>query len=141
MKREHVLTASERIRGPHFQICQPKFYLEISRGRARHRMRPIHQQTYVAGRSSNCDLVLMDDQFEAVHFYLAIDGSQIRLRRCAMKPEVTVNGVAAFTQTLSHLDRITTGPFEFILHICHGGKRPVFVSEPRRGHKLHSLHS
>lgn len=129
MHRNLDLHSRENLGGPHFALSEPKFYFEITHGRARYRMRPIQDLVFLVGRSATCDVVLMDEQFEDVHFYLLTHRREIHLRRCAESPEITVNGALADSRALAHHDRIRTGPFEFYLHICRNGRRPILIAK------------
>jgi hypothetical protein len=90
--------------------------LQIRRGRARFRRRPVSGPMFLVGRGANCDLVLGDPQFSDVHFYLWRQKTGTRIRRMGDSPELTVNGQVTTSRLLNCGDRIRTGPFEF--YVC-----------------------
>jgi hypothetical protein len=97
--------------------------LEIRRGRAQHRLRPVDGPVFLVGTSPDCDMVLGDLQFPATHLYLLVTCDGVLLRHLGVPPEVTVNGRRVESAVLGNGDRIRTGPFEFAIAI-HSGRRP-----------------
>ena len=98
----------------------PRAWLEIRRGAARHRLRPISGPVYLIGRSEDCDLVLADSRFPDVHAYLLLDEERVLLRYLGHGPEITVDGRPVEAVELLHGDRLRTGPYEFRLHLGEG---------------------
>jgi pSer/pThr/pTyr-binding forkhead associated (FHA) protein len=95
----------------------PFVLLEIRRGAARRRLRPVPGPVYVIGASPECDLVLADPQFPEMHTYLLVDDDGVSLRHLGLEPQITVNGRAVEAAELLDGDRLRTGPYEFRLHL------------------------
>lgn len=91
--------------------------LEIVRGQARQRLRPIMNPAFLIGMADDCDLVLGDPQFPEVHAYIRTSSEGVTLRHLGFAPPVTVNGNLATQQPLADGDRIRTGPYEFLVHL------------------------
>ncbi|MEX0938880.1 MAG: FHA domain-containing protein [Pirellulales bacterium] len=111
---------------------QPTVALEIVRGRARRRVRPVDVPAFLIGSAVDCDLVLGDPRFPEVHAYVLLQNGEVSIRQLGFLPEITLNG-QRFTKTmLTDGDRIRTGPFEFRVHIASpsGSGRP-----PRPRHR------
>jgi hypothetical protein len=94
--------------------------LEIVRGRARRRRRPIAVPAYLIGRAEDCDLVLADERFPEAFAYILVRGQQVLLRHLGFAPVMTVNGQVVTQVRLQNGDLLDTGPYEFRVHI-----RPV----------------
>ncbi len=92
-------------------------FLEIRRGAAKQKLRPVAPPVYLIGRSSACDLVLADAQFPEVYAYLLTSERRISLRRVGEGPETTVDGRPVEAAELFHGDRLRMGPYEFRLHL------------------------
>lgn len=61
-------------------------------------------------------MVLGDNQFPVIHFYLLTRGAETIIRPICTQPELTVNGQPQQTAlTVTSGDRIRTGPFEFLV--------------------------
>ena len=59
-------------RGPHYPTSSPKVQLEIVRGQARHKIRPVDVPVFLIGTAEDCDMVLGDFQFpESIHVLVA----------------------------------------------------------------------
>lgn len=95
--------------------------LVITRGRARHRVRSVTAPVFMIGTAPDCDLVLGDDRFPEVHAYLLVGQGPVLLRWLGLDPEITVNGAKVDHVSLRDMDRIRTGPYEFLVRI--GEKR------------------
>jgi hypothetical protein len=88
--------------------------LEITRGRARQRLRPIDGLAYLIGAADDNDLVLADPQFPDSHSYLLRSPLGLTLCWLGEGPDVTVNGEAVLSTALVPADaRLRTGPYEF----------------------------
>jgi hypothetical protein len=94
--------------------------LEIVRGRARRKRRPVAVPAYLIGRAADCDLVLADERFPEAFAYILVRGQQVLLRHLGFAPALTVNGVVVTQAPLQDGDLLKTGPYEFRVHI-----RPV----------------
>lgn len=91
--------------------------LVITRGRARNRVRAVASPVFMIGTAPDCDLVLGDDRFPEVHAYLLLGHGPILLRWLGIDPEITVNGAQVDHVSLKDMDRIRTGPYEFLVRI------------------------
>ncbi len=99
---------------PHRAAILPRVDLEITRGRARQRIRPIDGLAYLIGAADDNDLVLADLQFPESHSYLL--RSPIGLTLCWLGdgPEITVDGAPVLSTALvPDGARLRTGPYEF----------------------------
>lgn len=102
---------------PNYSTKLPQVELEITRGRARNRVRPMRGTTFLIGSGSECDLVLGDPQFQDLHGYLLIGTQGLVIRHLGFEPELTVDGRPVRKALLWNQARIRTGPFEFRVHI------------------------
>ena len=105
---------------PNYLTKLPQVELEITRGRARNRVRPMRGSTFLIGSGSECDLVLGDPQFQDVHGYLLIGTQGLVIRHLGFEPELTVDGRPIRKALLWNQARIRTGPFEFRVDIRNG---------------------
>jgi len=135
MPHDFDLHSSHDHSEPHHLPILPRVDLEITRGRARHKLRQVTVRAYLIGRANDCDLVLSDPRFGDVHAYLFRDPHRVSIRWLGCGPEVTVNGqlVDRLVQ-LEDQDCIRTGPYEFKMHLHReipdpGGRRSS-VAEP-----------
>jgi pSer/pThr/pTyr-binding forkhead associated (FHA) protein len=88
-----------------------RFTLEITRGKAQQRIRPVQGKVFLIGTASDCDLVLGDLSFPEVYAYLFVDGSKIGVRRLGAGPALVVSGERADRAELFHGDEVQFGPF------------------------------
>ena len=92
--------------------------LEIVRGRARRKLRPVAVRAFLIGSAGDCDLVLGDSRFPEVHAYLLRNQPQVTIRWLGVGPVLMVNGRAAVdSEPLADGDAIQTGPYEFRIRI------------------------
>ena len=91
--------------------------LEIVRGHARQRRRPVNVPAYLIGRAEDCDLVIGDPCFPEAFAYLLVRGPQLLLRHLGFAPELRVNGLAVTQVPLDDGDLLQAGPYEFRIHI------------------------
>ena len=104
--------------GPHFCTLAPGLELEITRGLARHRIRPVQVRIFLIGTAGDCDLVLGDTQFPHLHAYILRTPRNASICWLRQGPEVLVNNQAVSDLTwLADGDVITTGPYEFKVHL------------------------
>ncbi len=90
--------------------------LEIRRGRAKNLARTVAEPVFVVGANRECDMVLGDNQFDPIHFYIIQRGERSQIRKVGDFPDISVNGNAvSATSDIQHGDRIRTGPFEFVV--------------------------
>ena len=90
--------------------------LEIKRGQAKNLKRTITEPVFLVGASKDCDMVLGDQQFPAIHFYLLYRDGRTIIRTTGCDPQLTINGRLPVTATsLTPGDRIRTGPYEFLV--------------------------
>lgn len=91
--------------------------LEIVRGQAQQRRRPVTGPAYLIGTSCDCDLVLSAAQFSEIYACLVVLPGQAMVRQVGDGPAMLINGRPASDANLQDGDRIVGGPFEFIVHI------------------------
>jgi hypothetical protein len=113
-----------RRHGPHgpdprpVGVTLPRVELEITRGRARRRLRPIDGLAYLIGAADDNDLVLADPQFPDSHSYLLRSPLGLTLCWLGEGPDVTVNGTPVLSTALVPADaRLRTGPYEFRIRL------------------------
>jgi hypothetical protein len=89
--------------------------LEITRGQARQRLRPVRERVFLIGTASDCDLVLGDLSFPEAYAYLFVAGERVTIRRLGSGPPLFVCGEEVETAELFRGDAVTFGPFELRL--------------------------
>ncbi len=109
--------------------------LEIVRGRARNKLRPVEARAFLIGSATDCDLVLGDPHFPPVHAYLLRTPQATTIRWLGSGPALSVNHRDAIeSEPLADQDLIRTGPYEFRVHIepagGDGGSRASAVESP-----------
>jgi hypothetical protein len=103
---------------PHRPAVLPSAELEITRGRARQRVRPIDGLAFLIGSADDNDLVLSDDQFPESHSYLLRSPLGLTLCWLGEGPEITINGQPVSSTALVPADaRLRTGPYEFRIRL------------------------
>ncbi len=95
----------------------PSVEIVISEGRAIQLVREVTWPVYLIGASSDCDLVLGDPGFPAVHAYLFMTDHGVQLRRLGAPPEIRVNGQVVDVALLETGDQIDLDPFQFRIRI------------------------
>jgi pSer/pThr/pTyr-binding forkhead associated (FHA) protein len=98
--------------------CAQRVELEIVRGQAQQRRRPVIGPAFLIGTSSECDLVLSAPQFSEVYACLVVLPSQVSVRQLGDGPAILINGRPAHDAILRDSDRIAAGPLEFVVHIA-----------------------
>ncbi|MCA9247231.1 MAG: FHA domain-containing protein [Planctomycetales bacterium] len=96
---------------------QLRVALEILRGRAVRRMRPIDGPASLIGSAPDCDLVLGDARFPEVHSYVRVTDGQVTIRHLGFSPDLLVNGQPATLAILRDGDVIQMGPYYFGVRI------------------------
>jgi hypothetical protein len=123
------LTEYERAKG----LAGPEVKLEITRGKARERFRPVSGRVFLIGTASDCDLVLGDLSFPEVYAYVFVDGTKISIRRLGAGPPLLVCGERTERAELFQGDDVRFGPFELRLIVAgqtlSGGPSPSAGSE------------
>ena len=89
--------------------------LEIRRGQAKNCERTVCEPVFMVGSNNDCDMVLGDNQFAPIHFFLLNRDGETTIRCLGHAPDVTVNGQDVANRPLSDGDRIRTGPYEFVV--------------------------
>jgi hypothetical protein len=107
----------QSLRGPHFQHRLPEVSLEIVRGAAQRRMRPVRTPVYLIGSASDCDLVLGDPVFPAVHTYLYVTAAGVSVRHIGEGPKLHLNQQPVEGGRVVDGDRLRLGAYEFAVHI------------------------
>jgi hypothetical protein len=97
---------------PHILPVGPRVSLEIIRGLARQRVRPICGRVFLIGTANDCDLVLGDLSFPEAYAYLFVQGTNVTIRRLGAGPELIVCGECVESAELFHSDVLSLGPFE-----------------------------
>ena len=91
-------------------------FLEIRKGRAKHLKRTVIEPVFVVGANRQCDMVLGDNQFGPIHFYILKRDGRTTIRKIGYQPEISVNGSTVDNSVdVEDGDRIRTGPFEFVV--------------------------
>jgi len=122
------------LRGPHYRQPLPEVTLEIARGSAQRRVRRVRPPVFLIGSASDCDLVLAQGLFPAVHTYLYVTAAGVSVRHLGEGPELAVNGLAVETARLTDGDRLSLGGVEFVVHVQG---RPTGTDGLGRGEELH----
>ncbi|HEX3996998.1 MAG TPA: FHA domain-containing protein [Pirellulales bacterium] len=120
MSRNYRLHNSQDPSGPHSRSSLPQATLEIIRGRARQRIRPIVRPAFLIGSATDSDLMLGAEQFPAAHCYLLLNPDGVGLRWLGFAPEVLVNDRPVEKAELHDGDLLKTGPYEFRIRIRRG---------------------
>jgi predicted component of type VI protein secretion system len=103
----------------------PKVSLEIERGEARRKSRPVAGPVFLVGSAPDCDLVLGDPRFSDVHWYLFLKADRVLLRCLATEPEVKVQGRPVASAALSDGDHISSGGYGFRVRIQQAPRQQV----------------
>lgn len=130
MSRNYRLHNPQEPSGPHMRSSLPQVTLEIVRGRARQRIRPIVRPAFLIGSAADSDLMLASEQFPTAHCYLLLNPEGVGLRWLGFAPEVLVNDRPVERAELQDGDLLRTGPYEFRIRIRRGDtvlrlKRPT----------------
>ncbi|MBN1853538.1 MAG: FHA domain-containing protein [Pirellulales bacterium] len=99
--------------------------MEILRGRARNRWRPIQAPAFLIGTAADCDLVLGDERYAEVHACILVREDGVWMRHLGFEPEITVNGTPSGRIQLNDGDIIRTGPYEFRILIRYQDRKPA----------------
>jgi hypothetical protein len=111
---------------PHILPRAERVSLEITRGQARVRVRPIASRVFLIGAANDCDLVLGDLQFPEAYAYVFVDGTDVSIRRLGAGPPLLVCGEEVETAELFHGDLLSLGRFEMRGVIDHPPRRSRF---------------
>ena len=74
--------------------------LQITVGRARQRVRHVTGPVFLIGSSMDCDLILGDPLVPAVHSYILLTATEVRIRHLGFAPDLRVNGTQRELVTL-----------------------------------------
>lgn len=109
----------------------PQVTLEITRGRAQHKFRAVHKSVFLIGTAADCDLVLADPRFDAVHSYVYRTAERVTIRHLGTGPELKVNGRIVTSATLEAGAVVQMGSYEFHTRIVwpQGLAAPVEQSQ------------
>lgn len=116
-------------------------HLEILRGRARNRLRPVRVPVFLIGSDKECDLVLGDAGYPEVYTYLFVTNSQVTMRHLGLPPQVQVDGKVVESAKLDDGQIIQLGVhYEFRVHIGirgpSGVPKTIRIDAPE-GHRQH----
>lgn len=95
----------------------PRIVLEIARGRAKHKSRPVRSTAFLIGTAPDCDLVLADPQFDTVHSYLLVQPTRVTIRHLGAGPPLRVDGCEVAWRELDDRSRLQMGSYEFQVRI------------------------
>lgn len=95
----------------------PFVELQITVGRARQRVRHVTGPVFLIGSSMDCDLILGDPLIPAVHSYILLTASEVRIRHLGFAPDLRVNGTQRDLATLNNDDAIEISCFGFLARI------------------------
>lgn len=108
----------------------PHVELEILRGRAQNRIRPVKVPAFLIGSATDCDLVLGDNRFPEAHSYLLVSTTEVALRWLGVGPQVKVNDELIDKARLADGDHLQMGPYHFRIMIRQL-EAPPEEAEPR----------
>lgn len=110
----------------------PEVFLEIVRGQARRKRRPVTTPAFLIGSAADCDLVLGAAEFPKCHVYLRVGEWGVKLRHMGFYPAVAINGKTVSSQVLlANGDRIATGPYVFEVCIRERSRTHITSSHDR----------
>lgn len=95
----------------------PFVELQITVGRARQRVRHVTGPVFLIGSSMDCDLILGDPLVPAVHSYILLTATDVRIRHLGFAPDLRVNGTQQELVTLNNEDAIEISCFSFLARI------------------------
>ena len=99
------------------QKLWPQVTLEIVRGRAQNRFRPVTEPAFLLGSAVDCDLVLGAARFPEVYAYLLLHENEVLIRHLGFVPELKVNGKSVTKSVLQDGDQMEMGPYLMRVHI------------------------
>lgn len=105
------------LRGPHFSVPVTRVSLEILRGSAMQRLRPVKPPVFLIGSAADCDLVLGDRTFPEVHTYIYVTSVGISVRHIGEGSPLLINGLKVETARLVDGDCLQMGPYEFVVRV------------------------
>lgn len=115
---------------PSSSVSEPScLVLEITRGRTRHRQRPVSGPRFLIGAGVTCDLRLGGDEVPALHSIVTIGDSGVHLEAISPVPPLLVNGRVVRETQLSDGDVIHIGEVELLAHLSNG-RSPTEVEVP-----------
>lgn len=92
-------------------------WLEIIRGRARHRVRWLDTDTFLIGSAPDRHLVLADAAVPSLHSFIYRTKSRLVVCHLGAEPPLLINGYRTTRMALEAGDRMTVGPFELAVHL------------------------
>lgn len=95
----------------------PKVQLEILRGKANQRIRPVDVPVFLIGSAHDCDLVLADPAFPEVHTYLYVNPNGVSVRRLGEGPPLAVDGEDVQASPIVDGQTLRIGRYEFAVRI------------------------
>ncbi len=95
----------------------PQVTLEIVRGRAQNRFRPVTEPAFLLGSAVDCDLVLGAARFPEVYAYLLLHENEVSIRHLGFVPELKVNGKSVTKSVLQAGDQMEMGPYLMRVHV------------------------
>ncbi len=110
----HTIPKSPETTGPR---TWPQVTLEIVRGRAQNRFRPVTEAAFLLGAAVDCDLVLGASTFPEVYAYLLLGDDEVSIRHLGFVPELRVNGRSVTKAVLEDGDEIEMSPYLMRVHV------------------------
>jgi hypothetical protein len=95
----------------------PKVELEITVGPREAKTLHVRSAAFLVGAAADCDLILADARFGAVHCYLLLKRREVIVRHLGFGPALRVSGQDVTWAALCDNDRLQTGPYEFRVRI------------------------
>lgn len=102
---------------PEFKGRLPRVDLEILRGRARNKLRPVKVPVFLIGSARDCDLVLAEADFPEVHTYVYVNRGGVSVRRIAESPSLLINGREVQAAAIVDGQKLQIGRYEFEVRI------------------------
>lgn len=103
----------------------PHVELEILRGRAKQKIRPVETPVFLIGSAHDCDLVLADPTFPEVHTYLYVNPGRVSVRRLGEGPDLLVDGRIVQSSPIVHGQRLSLAGYEFAVRISDPQRCPM----------------
>lgn len=88
-----------------------EFFLQVTRGKTAHPVRPISRDRFLIGAGNWCDLCLGGAQMPVLHSVIHLDGEQAWIDAVGVGADLKVNGKSTSFAQLQAGDRIEIGAF------------------------------
>ncbi len=128
-----VPSFSEDLPGKSDDLLESGVSLEIIRGEARHRTRPVVVPVFLIGSGADCDLVLASPDIPEVYAYLCMTEEGVSVRHLGEGPVLSVAGHSTRHSPLSNGDTLCMAGYVFQLRIDPRGSMPTLKRHGKRG--------